>query len=122
MVCSIWLELAKPCSSHSSPNLGYIPWLKLALRNAGVRPVAMMTTTSTAMIVEMLCSTGAIGTVTRQSIEQHMKDGLLEEIEVPIALPDSELSLSYPLTRRNDILRKAVDIVTHSVKGSSGSI
>ena len=55
-------------------------------------------------------------------IEQNIKDGTLEEIEVPIALPDSELSLSYPLTRRNDILRKAVDIMIHSVKGSSGSI
>ena len=96
--------------------------VETGLRNAGVWPVAMMTTTSNAMIVEMLCSTGAIGTVTRQSIEQNIKDGTLEEIEVPIALPDSELSLSYPLTRRNDILRKAVDIMIHSVKGSSGSI
>ena len=82
----------------------------------------MMTTTSTAMIVEMLCSTDAIGTVARQSIEQNIKDGILEKIEVPITLPVSKLSLSYPLTRRNDILRKAIDIVIHSVKRSSGSI
>ena len=82
----------------------------------------MMTTTSTAMIVEMLCSTGAIWTVARQSIEQNMKEGILEEVEVPIALPVSEVSLSYLLTRRNDILRKAIDIIIHSVKGSSGSI
>lgn len=92
--------------------------IETGLRNAGLWPTTMLTSISSALIVEMLRRMPAIGTVMRRSIEYELDNGLLEIIDVPIALPKSNLAVCYPQAHRNEVLRTAVDILKNSVTNS----
>lgn len=83
--------------------------IESSFRGEGFWPVRLVTTASSALIAEMILRAPSIGTVVARAVARELENGALEAIETPVALPNTEVSVCYPIRHSNDFLRHAVN-------------